>query len=680
MKIIRFALISLLLAASLFLTSCGGASSTGLQVTTFAGVLGPLGVADGLPADDPDVGPALFNNPWGIASDGTNLYIADSNSNTVRKMNIASRIVTTLAGSPGMSGTADGTGSAARFNGPFDMVSDGTNLYVVDAGNSTIRKIVIATGVVTTFAGTAGVTGFGDGNGSAASFNIPLHAALCGSDLYVTDWNNSAIRRVDTTTGDVTTFASGVAVDLTTTMACDSTSLYFPDYSTDTVLQYNLGTASVTTFAGSGASGCLGTVDGTGATATFCNPTNVATDGTDVYVTDFNSTKIRKINIATTNVTTLAGNPGKAPLLVGGYDDEAGTEATFYTIKDIAVTGGNLYIIDQNTVRRLNLSGNGVTTFAGTGPLGFVSGSTDGAGTGPGKFYMPFGIASDGTSLYVTDYHANTIRKIDKATRLTTTFAGLAGPVKPGYDYSSLYSGTADGVGAAARFYQPAGITNTGGFLYVTDIANHTVRRVSTATREVTTFAGSPANTTMIDGTGTAAGFAAPYFIVTDGTDLYVSDNGSIRKIVISTGQVTTLTTPFVSVMGMSIIGRKLYVADFGDHTIQVVDLDTNGVTSLAGSSGNAGTADGIGSAALFTGPLGVTNDGSNLYATDGNGVRKVVAATGEVTTIAGDVAAAGTADGAAATAGFSTPVDITWDGSALYVTEFSAARIRRIQ
>lgn len=677
MKIFRLIPISFVLAASLVLSSCGGSSGGGLNVTTFAGVLGSYGGLDGLPADDPDVGPALFGAAaYGIASDGTNLYIADSSNNTVRKMNIASRIVITLAGTAGSSGSTDGMGSAARFTYPWSLATDGTNLYVVDGGNSTIRKIVIATGEVTTLAGSPGSTGNVDGTGAGARFNSPLSIVLNGSDLYVLDFGNSAIRRVDTATGDVTTFATGIAVGYLNQMACDGSSIFIADNTQNKILKIDLGTASVTTLAGTGASGSN---DGPGSTATFYSPSAVATDGTYVYVSD--AALIRRINIATTEVTTLAGTFGSSPLAPRVYVDEAGSAARFSGNETNLVTaGGNLYILDGSTIRRLNLAGNGVTTFAGAGPFGFVSGSTDGAGTGPGQFYHPFGITRDGTSLYVTDWQTNTVRKIDIATRLTTTLAGLAGPTKGAYDDSSLYSGTADGVGSAARFNFPFGITTSSGYLYVIDGGNFTIRRISIATDEVTTLAGSPGVSTMIDDYGTAAGFAFPQFITTDGTDLYVSDSGKLRKIVIATGQVTTLTTPFVNVLGMSIIGRNLYVADAGDKTIQVLDLDTNGVTALAGSSGNAGTADGIGSAARFTTLQGMTNDGINLYVADGNAVRKLVIATGTVTTLTGDVNMSGTADGAASAARFNTPVDIAWDGTSLYVTDSGSGRIRRIK
>jgi uncharacterized repeat protein (TIGR02543 family) len=117
-------------------------------------------------------------------------------NNTIRKIVIATGEVTTLAGSAGVRGSADGTGAAASFYWPDGITTDGTNLYVADSGNVTIRKIVIATGEVTTLAGSAGVRGSADGTGAAASFNWPGGLTAAGTALYVSDVANDTIRKI----------------------------------------------------------------------------------------------------------------------------------------------------------------------------------------------------------------------------------------------------------------------------------------------------------------------------------------------------------------------------------------------------------------------------------------------------------------------------------------------------
>src|SRR5439155_497450 len=145
-----------------------------------------------------------FDGPAGVASDGVgNLYVSDYSNQTIRKVVIATGAVTTLAGTPGQYGAADGTGAAARFSDPSAIASDGAgNLYVADVFNNTIRKIVIATRAVTTIAGTAGVAGAPDGTGTAAPFNIPHGIASDGAgNLYVADLIDSTIRKIVIATG-----------------------------------------------------------------------------------------------------------------------------------------------------------------------------------------------------------------------------------------------------------------------------------------------------------------------------------------------------------------------------------------------------------------------------------------------------------------------------------------------
>ena len=180
-------------------------------VTTFAGTAGQSGSADGTGAA------ARFTNPEGTAVDGAgNVYVADTFNDTIRKITPAG-VVTTLAGTAGQGGSADGTGAAARFAFPTGVAVDGAgNVYVADTDNDTIRKITPA-GVVTTLAGTAGQSGSADGTGAAARFNSPFGLAVDGAgNIYVADEDNDAIREI-TPAGVVSTLAgtAGQAVVLT---------------------------------------------------------------------------------------------------------------------------------------------------------------------------------------------------------------------------------------------------------------------------------------------------------------------------------------------------------------------------------------------------------------------------------------------------------------------------------
>ena len=171
------------------------------SVTTIAGSPGISGSTDGTGAD------ARFYSPFGIASDSTGVaYVADSANHLIRRID-PSGTVTRLAGQPGVSGRADGTGSAARFSDARKIVADGSgNIFVADTWNHTVRKVTPA-GVVSTLAGVAGQGGSADGSGSAARFSSPMDIAIDGGgNLYVADFGNCVIRRVSPV-GDVVTIA-----------------------------------------------------------------------------------------------------------------------------------------------------------------------------------------------------------------------------------------------------------------------------------------------------------------------------------------------------------------------------------------------------------------------------------------------------------------------------------------
>ena len=247
---------------------------------------------------------ASFNYPSGITSDGTNLYVADMHNHKIRKIVISSGAVTTLAGS-GSATFADGTGTSASFKYPDHLTTDGTNLYVADQQNHKIRKIVIFTGVVTTLAG-SGSVGSADGTGTSASFNYPRGITIDGTNLYVSDNTNHKIRKIVISTGEVTTFAGSAAGSTTsgstngtgTTarfkypygITSDGTNLYVADADNHKIRKIVLSTRVVTTLAGSGSEG---SADGT-TSASFTLPYGITVFGTNLYVAE-RSNKIRKI-------------------------------------------------------------------------------------------------------------------------------------------------------------------------------------------------------------------------------------------------------------------------------------------------------------------------------------------------------------------------------------------------
>ena len=437
-----------------------------------------------------------FSLPLGAASDGPGkLYVTDENA--IRKVDIVTGVVTTIAGVVDQSGSADGTGAEARFSIPNGVASDGAgNLYVADTGNNTIRKIVIATGTVTTLAGTRGgapngyaYCSYADGIGGRAGFCTP---------------------------GGITSDGAG--------------NLYVADSSACTIRKIVIATGEVTTLAGSG--GSYGTsADGTGADARFNDPIGIASDGAgNLYVADYGGRTIRKVVVATGDVTTFAGTPGAQ-----GSADGTGRAARIGGPSGVASDGaGNLYVTDSdnNTIRKIVIATGAVTTIAGVASLGMVSSSVDGTGA-DARFFSPHGVASDGAGhLYVADTENHNVRQVVIASAAVTTIAGAGRPT------------LADGTGAAARFNNSAGIASDGaGNLYVADTANSAIRKVVIATGAVTTIAGAGWSGSA-DGTGAAARFNNPEGVASDRAgNLYVADTGNntIRQVALSTGAVTTL-------------------------------------------------------------------------------------------------------------------------------------------
>jgi sugar lactone lactonase YvrE len=186
--------------------------------------------------------------------------------------------------------------------------------------------------------------------------------------------------------------------------------------------------------------------------------------------------------------------------------------------------------------------------------------------------------------------------------------------------------------------------------------------------------------------------------------NLYVADTGNhtIRKVVISTGEVTTVAgipsipgfmnsefgyPMFNYPRGICIIGNHLYVADSGNHLVRRVNLSTGYVGLVAGLSdyvtntGSSGTSDSTGAAAGFNDPRGITTDGKYLYVTDSGNytIRRILAATGQVKTIAGMPGEAGYKDSVSFDARFNYPRGITVDGDYLYVADTGNNVFRRV-
>ncbi len=528
-------------------------------------------------------------------------------------------------------GYVDGRRVDARLRYPSGCVVDRLgNVFVTERNNSVIRRID-ATGAVSTFAGTAGAAGATDGIGRAALFNQPAGIAIDVADnLYVADIGNSTVRRI-TPTGVVSTLA--------------------------------------------GAAGKYATVDGIGSEARFQNPSGVAVDARgNVYVVDFGSNTIRKISPSAV-VSTLAGSPN-----VAGAADGSGATARFREPTGIAVDAiGNVYVADSanSTIRRITPDGN-VSTIAGSPG---ASGSDNGAGSAA-RFRYPTGVTVDSTgTVFVADQENRLIRKVTNA-GVVSTYAGEESRTQID--------------GSQGGFLDPHGIALGGdGTLYIAEQAGQAIRTVSRS-GDVGTFAGH-----LIvgdeDGDRTVARFRDIWAIASNASgDIFVGDDAAIRKVK-ANGEVTTLAgkqhgygakdgpgrdARFVSVRGLAFDSAgSLYASDTYNSVVRKV-LPNGYVSTHAGRSGVSGAADGTAGTALFQTPTGLGVDPSgNVYVADTSGhTVRVIRPSGEVLTIAGTSGLAGSNDGSGANAKFSYPTGIAiGDDGNVFVADTNNYTIRSL-
>ncbi|MFH0129557.1 NHL repeat-containing protein [Variovorax sp. VaC1] len=349
----------------------------------------------------------------------------------------------------------------------FCTVTKDTGKASADVSDVTVACSAAAA-KVETLAGT-GTSGTADGKGTAASFDLPYGIALTKSGgLLIGDWSNNLLRKISPE-ADVTTFAgNGVlaSVDGNGLNASFKDLASFTVDATDTAfvadaqghrIRKVTSTADVTTVAGNGTKT---TTDGNGTAATFNTPISVAVDAAgNLYVLEYGGGVVRKIDPAL-NVTTLAGSSPP------GFADGTKTDAKFGRGYNIAIdASGNLYVADSSNHRIRKITPAGVvTTFAGTG----TPGATDGPGNSA-TFSDPRGIAVDADgNVYVADFGSSLLRRITPA-RVVSTLAGQKG-----------VTGGQDGIGAAATFNQPQGLTiNAAGTLYVADTYGQLIRKVT---------------------------------------------------------------------------------------------------------------------------------------------------------------------------------------------------------
>ena len=534
--------------------------TTPYYVSTLAGIAAH-GSADGTGTA------ARFYRPSGIAIDAAaNAYVTDAGNNTIRKITPAG-VVTTLAGSPGTCGNADGLSTAARFDTPWAIATDvAGNIYVEDAGNNAIRKIT-PQGEVTTVLVKSGTTVSGQDLQLAAD---RLPAAFASAPIPSSNgWQYDPVVNESYPNG----LAAGFLLLPPPSLATDSAGNAY------TVVEATIckTTPAGTTTTLAGVSRSYGAQDGVGSAARFSWTLSPATDLVgNIFVADTKAATIRRITPAG-EVTTVAGT---SRLWADSVAEGNNPAARLIAPNALAVSAtGDILVADDSTVRLVTPAG-AVSTLAGLHP-GIACGSADGTGSAA-RFgrSMSIALARDG-NLYAADTANHTIRRITPA-GVVTTLAGSPGA-----------KGTADGTGSAARFASPGGIaSDTTGNLYVFDHESYTIRRI-TSTGVVTTIAGRPGVSGWDDGPAASATFDDMQDLAVDAAgNVFVGCCGrnTVLRRIAATGTVTSIPLETLATIAANRAGEiHAYlpgpkIARVGnDGTLSVVlDLSGQSLGSIA--------------------------------------------------------------------------------------------------
>ena len=602
---------------------------------------------------------AFLNGPQGIAVDPTgNIYFSDYNNCAVRKIDTTNTI-TTIAGIGGHCGYGGdgGKGTAANLYLPVGVAVDstGANVYIADRSNCRVRKVVVKTDIISTYAGN-GTCGYSGDNGSAlsAELNQPNGVWLDGSNnLVIADTSNYRIREVTKSNGKINT----------------------------------IGGNGTNGFSGDGGSALSAEIS-------VVIEITVSSDGQTITFPDQNNQRVRQFKLGG-NINTVAGNGTACNGTCG--DGGAATSAELYYPQGIAATAATqtflIADLDNNRVRQFKVGGN-INGAAGNGST-TVPTLLNGIAPGGVVPNSPFGVVGDpSNNVYFGDTGNQMVRELVNSTDLVDFFAG---------DGVAGYSGDG-GLATKAQLYNPRTVAiDSKGNVYIADESNQVIRQVDTGGK-IHTFAGTPQTCgfTGDGGPATSARLCNPYGVSVDSQDnVYIADysNCVVRKV--TNGTINTIAGtpgrciyggdggPATSAFVANVQGTaedaagNVFIADTNNCRIREISATTGIITTVAGTGQCGFNGDGPATSVAVSSPSGVWVDASgNLFIADTYNQRiRWVDTTGNMTTIAGNGSCGYTGDGIPAlTAEFCYPTGVYTDASGNFlVADQNNFRIRGI-
>jgi len=676
----RRAIVGLLSGAALVLSSVIAARAAGI-ITTIAGG----GPAPGMLATDQPMQPiSVLFDPAG------NLYISDDRFSRVQRRDAATGILVPVAGRSNEFGRPCGTdlgdggpATAACIQYPGGAALDAAgNLYVADFGNARIRKVDASTGDITTVAG-GGTGPLGDGDGGPATLATltgPYDVALDGAgNLFIAEVDGRRIRRVDAATGLISTVTTALLQPLGITAKADGT-LYVADGYASRVFSIAPGGGSPVPVAGNGNAGFCG--DGGPATsACLWGPSDVGFDDAgNLLIADRYNNRIRRVDATTGGIETIAGIEHALACTGDQGNEGPATAACLESPGSLTLDGaGNIAIADVYgwTVRRIDAATGIITRFAGNGTTGFCG---DGGPATGACLNGPYGVTRDGAgNLFIADFNNGRIRKVDAATGVIDTVA----------------AGSADGASLATD----VAVDLDGNLLFPAE--GNVVRRLDLDTGVIATLYGTPPGGYCGDGgdATVACFFGIDGLAVDQAGNVFLADsfNARVRRIDGGTRIVTTVAGNgtydycgdggpatqaclFPTYVAVDPAGN-LYISDVIGRRVRRVDAQTHVITTIAGGGTAPCVEGGPATANCINVPAGLTADVfGNVFVADESRVRRIDAATGTITTAAGTSNEAYCGDGGPATSACLYPRSIVIDpDGALIISDLSANRIRRV-